>query len=122
MDPAAFWSSLTPAQSLALLRAAPRVAGAWVDATETHAVEGVTKRLVEFRYTDTAIGILNVGDVWEKPEGDGYAWIANVARDVYSAQATGEAPTQAEARTAADAALRAAGWLLVDDPHPEAER
>lgn len=30
-DPAAFWSSLTPAQALALLRAAPKVAGPWFD-------------------------------------------------------------------------------------------
>ncbi len=110
-DPEVIWRSLTPTQASAFLKAAPRVAGPWTDATETHSV-GTTKRRVEFRYTDTSIGILNVGDVWEKPDGTGYAWIAHVSRDVYAPHAEGEALSLEAARAACDAALVGAEWIL----------
>lgn len=50
-DPAAFWSSLTPAQALALLKAAPKVAGA------RHGTVGCTWR-------DDLVANINVGFVF----------------------------------------------------------
>lgn len=87
-DPSAFWSALTPAQALALLRAAPKVAGPW-ERTEN-------------------------GDYRRGPYGHR---AASVFSDKWSTSEAGGEDTGStkNARAAADAALRAAGWLLCDE-------
>lgn len=87
-----FWQSLTPAECADALRAAPRVAGEWVEYADGYA-------------RDPIIG------------GDGLP-IADVTHDghwtVYGDQpGNGHGESSRECRDAADAALIAQGWVLL---------
>lgn len=100
-DPVDFWRSLSPAQALALLKAAPRVAGEW---TSVSSYRWKRQRLLVSAVTLDAAAIAQ-----ESVLGGFMSWSCEgVWRN--------EHPTLAEAQSAADAALIAAGWLLVDDP------
>lgn len=95
-DPAAFWSALTPEQALALLKEAPKaVADAWTLVPTAYVEHHVRRDQHGNRAAE--IEIDHKGPIW-RTSGN---W-----RD---------ADTLDAARNAADAALRAAGWLLVDD-------
>lgn len=101
-DPAAFWPMITRAQALALLGAAPRVAGEWVP-DDRHGRSGA-------RYTKTPVGSLDVAGTWVLD--DRFGWHAHVGQSIYDPDAEGTADTLDAAKAAADAALVAAGWVL----------
>ena len=87
---------LTVTEAMSLLRTAPKMAGKWVPV-----VDGAQRR--------DAAGVV-AAEVWLQSinKTGGETWIGrmmSVARDVSGS-------TQQEAQDAADAALRAAGWLL----------
>lgn len=89
-DPSAFWSSLTPAQALALLRAAPKVAGPW-------------------RQTGSAVAERQGAFGWAAGANATGRWGLSGSDNRYA-----DVETLDAAKAAADDALRAAGWVLVD--------
>jgi len=93
-NPAAFWSSLTPAQALALLKAAPKVAGPWVDD------DGRSDR-----FTPKAE---IVASVLSAVSGRFFPFITDEAQLPPNTSLD-------DAKKAADADLLAKGWVLVDD-------
>lgn len=110
-DPASFWSLLTPAQCLALLRAAPRVAGEWEPPIPNPYPElGAARAGADGRCVAVVYGECR-GD-------DGRFWETYVDG---KRAASGKSPSLTAAKSAADAALRAAGWLLVDEAEAEGE-
>jgi len=90
----AFWSALTPQEVAAALMAAPRVAGEWVDRGPD------SRRLWN---GEVIVSVIDCGDehVWRTN-----SWVVD-------ANCNGTAPSLPEAQAAADAALTAAGWVLL---------
>lgn len=99
--PEAFWVLLPAEEKLALLRAAPRVAGAW---TEHLALNGRAWKRLDARYGEAA-AVFDSSD-------DGRPWWRAVTEDC----AVNYAPTFAEAIAAAEASLLARGWTLTPEP------
>lgn len=95
-DPAAFWSSLTPAQVGALLDAAPKAAGPWL-AEFRNAHDHVIRKRPDGSYLADAFddGIWRVND-----------------RNGMTVVQYGQATDLDSAKSAADAVLSADGWLL----------
>lgn len=96
--PTDFWSSLTHAQALALLRAAPRVAGAW----RTDGFRFV--RTFDAPGADTVVATVSMAAAWE-------AWPKEGTLDRFES-VSGDAANIDAAKAAADAALVAVGWVL----------
>lgn len=96
--PADFWTRLTPAQALALIKAAPdKIAGPWQDEPEAAYPSAMARRTADGRC---------VADVFRE---------SKTARPNYiTAEGHGECDSLEEGRAIADALLRKAGWVLVD--------
>lgn len=92
----AFWQSLTPQECAEALRAAPRVAGEWV---------GFGDQWSRSDFRDGSRCVAKVWATWYGP--DQFAWSAVHGGD------RNQADTPAAAKLAADAALVAAGWVLL---------
>jgi hypothetical protein len=108
--PSAFWSALSPAQALALLKAAPKVAGPYVEQHNDRTWTGEPMRLVH-----TAIGPLDAAKVGAVgPSAKRFYWSAHVGATIYDEDVWGYCATLDEAKAAADNALKAAGWVLVE--------
>jgi hypothetical protein len=99
VDPAAFWRHMSPAQARALLAAAPRVAGPW---------ELWMKR--PEIWTRNTPGAPWAASVFTA----GYSAVARIGWKLYERQVDHEADSIESAKSAADAALVAAGYLLDD--------
>jgi len=106
-EPEAFWSALTPAQALALLRAAPKVAGAWTSLGKSAYRSDHAGRVIAAATPAPWCG----------------AHSAQTTADGATATlATERVDTLDGAKAAADAALVAAGWVLVDDDSADSAR
>ena len=92
----AFWASLTDADAAACLRAAPRVAGEWESDPDSVHPTGQRRQ----GGCSPAAYLIPVARVWEW-------WLAE------DESLTSREPTAALARSACDAALRAAGWRVL---------
>lgn len=102
-DPADFWTKVRmldggPAIVLALVRAAPKIAGPWQDEPEAQYPSAMARR--------TPAGEC-VADVFRE---------SRTAMPRYiTPEGSGDCESLAEGRSVADALLRKAGWVLVDD-------
>jgi hypothetical protein len=102
-DPAAFWKQLHPHQILALLEAAPSVLGPWV--FDAEGLQARRRRYAVDPEDTTAAYASGGGGVYG-------CWRTYVAARPSRGEG-GHSTTLADNMNAADAALRAAGWMLV---------
>jgi hypothetical protein len=97
-DPERFWKSLQASDALRLLQCAPKIVAPWVrnecDQWIRHRLDG-----------GDAASVVALGD-------GGWRWAA--ARNGGTVVSTYPTDGTDEAKQSADAALRSAGWLLVD--------
>lgn len=103
-DPAAFWAMLTPAQALALLKAAPKVAGPWAPLASDR----------RFTHRPSACVKVSNSSTYTKEIGDGgwdYGVMDACAGDTV-VDLKGEG--RAEAQRRADELARRKGWVLVE--------
>ena len=93
----AFWRTLSDAECAAALRAAPRVAGEW------EPVPGSTNGYA-FKHSIGRVDALAM--TWQREDG---RWSASAL----SREFPSRFPSERAARSACDAALRAAGWRVL---------
>jgi hypothetical protein len=92
----AFWASLTPREAFEALDAAPKVAGPWLVYGDDDEILARSARVHDLIvYQDEDDPIVNVTGAAVLPDAEGYI--------------------EFRGRDDADEALRAAGWLLVED-------
>lgn len=102
-----FWAGLNPAQSLALLKAAPKVAGAWErEPWLLRRYDARTRAIAAEIDCGLRVGGAPTHDAYDKATS--CLWHAG-------GMEYRRARSLAAAKAAADAALVAAGWLLVDE-------
>lgn len=98
---------LTITEAMSLLRTAPKMAGAWPPASGPGC--GAMRADLNDRIVAVVFGALNVDGTHEWAAYDPSPKVGSMSAGPIK---RGRAATLAEAKQAADAALRAAGWLL----------